>query len=302
MKKWSVAGRLQKGVAWLLFFGLMCLSACGGGSLASPDTQGTERAAAPTDAQEQQPTKPLLLPEASGIVVFEGEGVTIDASHTDQGYVMIRCEPSEKRLKARIATDAQTYYYDLPGGEQYSVYPLQMGDGLYTVRVMEQVENDLYALRYGTEIHVKLAAETLPFLYPNQYVWYDENTRAVGQADELAADEKNEREIARALYRFVVRHMSYDTEKAATVPKGYLPDADESLASGKGICFDYAELLAVMLRAQGIPAQVVIGTVMPENVYHAWNRVFLDGEWVWMDPTFDRSGHKEKDYITDRIY
>lgn len=35
---------------------------------------------------------------------------------------------------------------------------------------MEQVQDDLYAMRYGTEIQVTLADETLPFLYPNQYV------------------------------------------------------------------------------------------------------------------------------------
>ena len=301
MKKRSVAGRLQKGLTWLLFFGFMCLSACSGGSLASPGALGTERAAAQVGGEEQ-PEQPLLLPEASGTVVYEGEGVTIDASHTDQGYVMIRCESGEKRLKARIATEAQTYYYDLPGGDDYSVFPLQMGDGAYTVRVMEQVEDDLYAVRYGAQISVRLAAETLPFLYPNQYVWYDADTLAVSRARELTIGVTSDREVARALYRFVVKHMTYDTEKAATVPNEYLPDAEESLETGKGICFDYAELLAVMLRSEGIPAQVVIGTVMPENLYHAWNSVYIDGAWVWMDPTFDRTRLREKDYITDRVY
>jgi hypothetical protein len=302
MKKGSVAGRLQKGFALLLFFGFLCLTACASGTLALSGTTETGRGIAPADGEEPPVGKPLLLPEASGIVVFEGESVTIDASHTDQGYVMIRCAESEKRLKARIATQEQTYYYDLPSGEAYSVFPLQMGDGAYTVRVMEQVENDLYAVRYGTEIDVKLASETMPFLYPNQYVWYDEKTQAVDRARELSAGLADNRKIARTFYRFVVKSMSYDTQKAAIVPKGYLPDADESLATGKGICFDYAALLAVMLRSEGIPAKVVIGTVMPENLYHAWNSVYIDGEWVWMDATFDKTGHRERDYIAERIY
>ena len=77
---------------------------------------------------------------------------------------------------------------------------------------------------------------------------------------------------------------------------------DEVLAEGKGICFDYAALLAVMLRSEGIPTKVLIGTVTPENLYHAWNSVYLEGTWVWMDPTLDGTGHKEQDYITERIY
>lgn len=302
MKRASVAERLQKGIAWLLFFGFFCLTACAASDSAQPNAAETDSKTAQTSASGAEETKPLLLPEASGIVTYEGAGVTIDASHTDQGYVMIRCEPSEKRLKARIATSAQTYYYDLPGGEAYSVYPLQMGDGAYTVRVMEQVEDDLYALRYGVEIDVKLADETIPFLYPNQYVWYDANSATVQKARELARGMTDQSEIAKAFYKFVVKHMTYDNELAKTVEKGYLPSADASLASGKGICFDYAALLAVMLRSEGIPTRVLIGTVTPENLYHAWNSVFLEGKWVWMDPTLDGTFHRESDYITERVY
>lgn len=302
MKRASVAERLRKGILWLLFFGFFCLTACAGNKSAPPEPAETGSLAAQTSAVVDQQDQTLLLPEASGTIVYEGAGVTIDASHTDQGYVMIRCEASEKRLKARIATSAQTYYYDLPGGEGYSVFPLQMGDGSYTVRVMEQVENDLYALRFGVEITVALADETVPFLYPNQYVWYDASTKTVQKARELAQGLTSQTEIATAFYEYVVKHMTYDTKKAATVPNGYLPRVDESLESGTGICFDYAALLAVMLRAEGIPTKMLIGTVTPENLYHSWNSVFLEGKWVWMDPTLDGTGHKERDYITERIY
>lgn len=302
MKRATPAEWLRKGIVWLLFFGFFCLTACAASVSAPPDAAETGSASAQSKTSDPQPERPLLLPEASGTVVYEGAGVTIDASHTDQGYVMIRSETSEKRLKARIATSAQTYYYDLPGGEGYSVFPLQMGDGAYTVRVMEQVENDLYALRYGVEITVKLADETVPFLYPNQYVWYDASTKTVQKARELADGLTNQTEIAKLFYKYVVAHMTYDTKKAETVESGYLPNADDSLASGTGICFDYAALLAVMLRSEGIPTRMLIGNVTPENLYHSWNSVYLDGKWVWMDPTLDGTGHKERDYITERIY
>jgi hypothetical protein len=302
MKRASVAERLRKGILWLLFFGFFCLMACAGSETAPPDAAGTDFSTAQTKNTKPQAEQELLLPEASGTVVFEGAGVVIDASHTDQGYVMIRCEAGEKRLKARIATSAQTYYYDLPGGEGYSVFPLQMGDGAYTVRVMEQVEDDLYALRYGVELDVTLADETVPFLYPNQYVWYDASTKTVQKARELAQGLSEQTQIAQVFYDYVVKHMTYDTQKAKTVQKGYLPSVDDSLASGTGICFDYAALLAVMLRTEGIPARVLIGTVTPENLYHAWNSVFLEGKWVWMDPTLNGTGHRESDYITERIY
>lgn len=302
MKRATPAEWLRKGIVWLLFFGFFCLTACAASVSAPPDATKADAEAAQSIAVQPQEARPLLLPVASGDVVYEGAGVKIDASHTDQGYVMIRCEASAKRLKARIATSAQTYYYDLPGGEGFGVFPLQMGDGAYTVRVMEQVEDDLYALRYGAEITVKLASETIPFLYPNQYVWYDASTKAVQKARELATGLDNQAQIVALFYDFVVDHMTYDLKKAESVQSGYLPYADDALASGTGICFDYAALLAVMLRAEGIPTRMLIGTVKPDNLYHSWNSVYIDGKWVWMDPTLHGTGRKEGNYFTERIY
>lgn len=307
MEKRSTAGRLQQWIPRLLIFGFICLFACVKTPARAVLQEETVSNSAPvalagnTPASEKTSSE-LLLPEASGTVVYQGQGVTIDASHTDQGYVMIRCEQSDKRLKARVSTSAQTYYYDLPSGEDYSVFPLQMGSGAYTLRVMEQVENDLYAVRYSVDINVALASETIPFLYPSQYVWYDAESNAVQASIDLTGDLTDEEKIAKACYRFVVRNVGYDVEKAKSVKSGYLPNADETLETGKGICFDYSVLLAVMLRSQGIPTRVVIGMVSPENLYHAWNSVYLNGEWVWMDATLDGTGHRESDYATEKIY
>lgn len=306
MEKRSTAGRLHQWSSRLLIFGFICLFACAK-TPSRADTQSeTVSNGAPVAlagaAETAEPEREILLPEASGTVVYAGQGVTIDASHTDQGYIMIKSEASEQRLKARISTASQNYFYDLPSDGEYSVFPLQMGDGAYSVRVLEQVEGSVYAVRYGVDIDVTLAAETIPFVYPNQYVWYDAESTAVAQGFAVSEGMTDEEKIARACYRFVVKHLRYDTEKASTVQSGYLPDADETLATGKGICFDYSVLLATMLRAQGIPTRVMIGYVSPENLYHAWNSVYINGEWVWMDPTLDGTGHRESDYAAERIY
>lgn len=304
MEKRSTAGRLHQWIAWLLIFGFICLFACAENPSRADGPEGTVSDSAPAGEVQSASgsADKLFLPEASGTVVYEGQGVTVDASHTDQGYVMIQCEPSEKRLKARVSTEAQIYYYNLPGGGDYSVFPLQMGSGTYTVRVMEQVEDDLYAVRYSVEIEVTLASETVPFVYPNQYVWFDADSDVVAASNSLASNLTDEEKIAKACYRFVVKNLTYDTKKAQTVESGYVPDADETLADKTGICFDYSVLLAAMLRAQGIPTRVMIGVVSPENLYHAWNSVYLNGEWVWMDATLDGTGHREKDYAAEKIY
>ncbi len=304
MKRRSTAGRLHYGIAWLLIFGFFCLAACTGDSPAAAGEEGTVSTAASSSARdgEAETETKLHLPEASGTVVYEAEGVTIDASNVAQGYVMVKCESTQKRLKVKISTSAQAYYYDLPSDAGYCVYPLQMGNGRYSMRVMEQAEGDLYAVRYGVDIDVTLAEGTVPFVYPNQYVWFGALSDVVATADALAQDATDAAAVSDACYRFVLDHLTYDAQKAATVEAGYLSDADETLDSGTGICFDYSVLLAAMLRSQGIPARVVIGTVLPEQYYHAWNSVYIDGEWVWLDATLDGTAHREKDYVAERIY
>ena len=76
---------------------------------------------------------------------------------------------------------------------------------------------------------------------------------------------------------------------------------DDTLATGKGICFDYAALMVGMLRSQGVPCKLVVGYA--GKAYHAWvsvwteesgwvdGAIFFDGStWQRMDPTFISSG------------
>ena len=103
-----------------------------------------------------------------------------------------------------------------------------------------------------------------------------------------------------AIYLFVISHIEYDKELADNVHSGYIPDVDSVMEKGKGICFDYASLLAAMLRSQGVPTKLVIGYT--GDAYHAWisvyseetgwleDIIFFNGEdWELMDPTFASS-------------
>ena len=99
---------------------------------------------------------------------------------------------------------------------------------------------------------------------------------------QLAQGAANQGDVVRNIYQWVVDNITYDHDKAAQLASatGYVPDPDATLASGTGICFDYASLGAAMLRSLGIPCQVITGYVSPDDVYHAWNMVYIDGEWI----------------------
>ena len=87
----------------------------------------------------------------------------------------------------------------------------------------------------------------------------------------------------------------------------YQPDPDETMKTGKGICFDYAALAAAMLRSQGIPTKLIFGYVSPDDLYHAWNMFYTDEtgwvtaefkvdskNWTRLDLTFAANGSDAK--------
>lgn len=242
----------------------------------------------------------LLLPEAPGDTTYKKSGTTIDASHADQGYIMVKQKKTGKKLKMRISLGSETLTYDLNSDGEYEVFPLQLGSGKYKVQIYSQVSGNKYSAVSSLSFKAEVADETFPFLYPNQYVNYDADTLAIAQAEALCGQLSGAREKFDAVYQYVTTHIVYDYIRALTVKTGYLPDLDDVYTQRKGICFDFASLMACMLRTQGVSTKVVIGYA--DQTYHAWNEVYIDGAWVRCDATSAASGAKVKQYTTERVY
>ena len=239
-------------------------------------------------------------------------GLQLDVSGLSQGVVAVRAD-SKSRMKFQIVCGETKYNYDLPSGES-AVFPLNMGDGSYTFRLMEQISGSKYACVWSDSQWVAMTDEFQPFLRPSRMVSYDRDSKCVEKARELAAACDTDAEVAAAVYDYLVEHIRYDRQKAASVQSGYLPDPDETLKTGKGICFDYAALAAGMLRSVGIPCKLITGYV-EKDTYHAWNSFYLkDQGWVtvkiqakansWhrVDITFAASGTPADKLTDDSLY
>lgn len=257
----------------------------------------------------------VLMPETSGKVIYQEGYVSIDASHTSEGYVMMNYTGTNEKVKFQVRTPDETEYtYLVTKAGEYSAYPLSGGNGMYQLTLLESVsvEENLYAVAFTRSIKVAITDEFSPFLYSNHYVDFSEDSAAVAKGEELAKNCTCDLEVVSNIYNYVIHNISYDTKKAAKVVYGYTPAVDETLASGKGICFDYAALMSAMLRSQRIPTKLEVGYV--GEVYHAWiscyvdeigwvdNIIEFDGEnWSLMDPTLaaDNDRDEVKKYIGD---
>jgi transglutaminase-like putative cysteine protease len=195
---------------------------------------------------------------------------------------------SDARLKLQVIKDSETYTYDIEQGTD-QIFPLQCGDGTYTIKVMKNVGGSSYYELYVTTADVKLDDPLDPYLRPNAYADYSESSDCVKKAAEISAKAGSAMDVVSGVYELICSDVTYDKEKAATVQTGYLPTPDETLSSGKGICFDYASLAAAMLRSQGIPTKVIFGYVAPDNLYHAWN-MFYTEETGWVTVDYKVSG------------
>ena len=266
-----------------------------------------------TETAYQIPDFPM--PIASGQKVSSNERAEIDYSNAEHGYVMVRfLVDTDMELRTLVANPCgdRVYTYVIYVPHQFEVLPLTGGDGEYNISVFEQIEGDRYSSVLSHSIDVILEDEFAPFMRPNQFVNFNRETKVIAVAAGLVQGIDDFHERVAEIYHFVVTHLEYDFELAATVQPGYLPDLDVVYVNGRGICFDYSAMMTAMLRSIGVPTQLVIGYA--GEAYHAWINVysendgwidgllFFDGhKWHYMDPTFTSAGGLDNEAIRQLI-
>lgn len=287
---------------------LLCccmLVACGDNS-SSPSGSNTPES---TEKGTRDNASVVILPEASGVTVHSCDSATVDVSNISEGYIMADYFGTNNKVKLRVTgPDGVTYTYDLHGG--YEVFPITAGNGSYTIGVYENISETKYSTALSFTIDATITNEFGPYLYPNQYVNFDASSLPVEKAVELAYTANSDIEVVENVYNYIIDHFTYDYDKAANVVSGYLPVVDEVYQSNTGICFDYAAVMATMLRSQNIPTRLEVGYMGEE--YHAWISTYIedigwingiiefDGTtWNLMDPTFASTSKSPSDFITE---
>ncbi len=303
----------------ILFFLLIVsflTSGCSSGNdpqTASPSSESSEEA--DEDAPLRDNTPQVLTPEASGTAVFGNDIVSMDLSNISRGYMMLTYSGNNEKVKFQVeGPDGITCTYLVSARGEPVVYPLTGGNGGYTFTLLESADaaKDLYAVAFTQTADAALEDEFLPFLTPNVYVNYNTESQAVSEGSSLVKNCRSDLSAVNEIYHFVIKNVEYDTEKAENVEYGYTPNVDDTLSSGKGICFDYAALMPAMLRTQRIPTRLEVGYA--GEAYHAWISCYLsengwvddiiefDGQnWSLMDPTLasNNSNSSVKKYIGD---
>ncbi len=301
-------GSIRKGIfiSTVIIMIALSFSACGGTSSYYTSEEAVRE---PLDVSDRIPT-------ADGNDTYNGSVATVDYSNAFEGYIMVKYTGSHSgKIKMQIKGPSYVdYTYDLTAGVDFESFPLTEGSGNYYITIYEQISGNQYSVVDSTSVSASIEDDFSPFLYSNQYVNFTAESTAVKDAKNIYAHTATDLEFVTGVYNYTMDNIDYDNELAEEVDSGaisgYLPKIDEVISTGKGICFDYAVLMASMLRSQNVPTKLQIG--YSGEVYHAWISVYTEEEgwiediiqfngssWSLMDPTFgDTIGESElRDYV-----
>ena len=183
------------------------LTACGGSSGGSGGSGGSGAPGGSGDGGGESTTSgpAYTMPGSVALVTFNegaaqtGNECAIDTSQLSQGVVGASAR-SDARLKFQVVKGEMSYNYDLPGDGTPIIVPINMGDGPYTFRVMQNTSGNNYVELFSVIDNVNLSSETAPYLVPNVFVNYNESSAVVAKARELAQGAANQGDVVRNIY------------------------------------------------------------------------------------------------------
>jgi len=211
-----------------------------------------------------------------------------DFSQTSIGIVNVRyMNNSGRRVRLLIEKAGVRYTYEVRGDNSIETFPLQSGDGEYSVTLLENTVGNRYRVLLNERTQVTLNDQNSVFLASIPMVNWNREMDAIRLATELTAGLNNDEAKVSAVYNFVIRNISYDSNKLKSLPSTYLPNINDTLRLRSGICYDFASIFAGMLRSLGIPTKLVKGYADGVLEYHAWNEVYINGNWRIIDTSVD---------------
>jgi len=206
----------------------------------------------------------------------------------DQGVVNVQmADLSASKILVLVEKDGVRYSYPIVD-KDVNQFPLQLGNGDYSVRLMQNTEGNKYKELNKTMVSLDLSNTNTVFLNSIQDIEWNDNQKVILKAKELTKGLKTDEQKVKAIYAYVTKNFKYDYTKAKTVSSGYFPNVEKIYASRTGICYDYSSVFAAMLRSVDVPTKLVKGySNITKDVYHAWNEVLIGGKWKVIDTTSD---------------
>lgn len=196
---------------------------------------------------------------------------------------------------------SEQYIYKVENGEFDGQIAFKYGAGGYEIAVHETRSSQRITTYSGVERYSikNLDTRDLMYLLPSNYV-QSKDEEIIALAKEIVSGAKTQREAVVRINRWLMDNIEYDWSAyndKSYVNKDY--SAKVTRETRVAVCQGFANLFAALSRASGIRARVVSGIGI-SNVGgggpHAWNQVYIEGQWLNIDATWDQN-IKDERYI-----
>jgi cytoskeletal protein RodZ len=251
----------------------------------SKTTVKTTAAAAKTAAVSTTSVTKTAAPAASNVPLGTAD---VDSKNINKGVIGVKyTHSSNEKIKVIISEGGNKYTYNLNSLTGFEYFPLQMGNGAYTVTIYKNTSGTSYSTIKSYKLDVNLSSYSIVYLNSVQNIKWTSSTNAVVKAKSLASGKGTTEAKVKAIYEYVITNIKYDTSKVNTLSYNYIPNISTTFSTRKGICYDFASTFAAMLRGISVPAKLVMGSSSNVSGYHAWNEVLIEGRWVIIDTSYD---------------
>ncbi len=294
------------------------------------DTVKAESKAAPSDVIKFEPA----VFDSYQLTTFRGDKITVGVDGKDF-YVDCDCS-NDIIVELRDAEyfDLITSEQFFEGSFSIDFTGDMEEDTLYMINVSYVVENLIvnaysnYVILYNGEIEFFKTPNYDYNLETTKELWTDEQSLqellkpqndvecddpiVASYANDVCSGCKDDWAKVFNIYTFITNQMLYDDVQLEDDITVYQDGAKCLIRRRIAICEGFANVFVAMCRAQGIPAAVEFGVGYSSyddivsidelesiDSDHAWCAVCLDGEWYYLDPTFDIGGYYEGDSWDD---
>lgn len=227
--------------------------------------------------------------------------IVIDKNKLDFGIVGVSYNDSlpadGSRIKVYTNKKGSTeYHYTVWERDTLLYYPLQYGNGEYSIRVFRESKPNTskYQSIFSQNVQVNTSNALNVFLQSNVNMMWNPDMRCIAFAKELTKGLSVDYDKANTVWKYIVSNFNYDYPLAVKIKENgtkynYAPNIELTYTVRKDICFGLTSLFNSMLRSVGVYAKMNHGYAKLSSDYHAWSEVYFNNVWNTIDVTFDIS-------------
>ncbi len=264
--------------------------------------------------QDMVPTEEQIKMSLVSSGVYANKYVKINTNTANKGYLEVEyLDTKGYDIKVSMCSNKKNEYGNLASwkyqtnnkGKCTIKAALTYGNAEYTINVISTMKNDSTGVERISKkatltINLTNVSSTGAFLLNGGEVEFNTSMSFIKKANEIASTCKDDFEKVSKIYDWLTQYIKYQVVEDTVVGQ-YKCDLNKIYNRKTGVCYDYAVVLAAMLRSQGIPCKVVFGKYANSaaGLGHAWNEVYIaksgsittnelsitGNKWCTLDPT-----------------